>query len=66
MIGILIGIGAIFLGAKGFAPDGLPLTSKKRLTGTGAKAVGVLCILIGLVFIADGIFSLYALSQRHS
>jgi hypothetical protein len=64
MIGILIGIGAIVLGAKGFSRDGLPLTSKKRLTGTGAKVVGGICLLIGLAFIADGAYSIYVLSRR--
>ena len=58
MLGILIGIAAILLGAKGFSKNGLPFTSKKRLTGAGAKVVGVICILIGIAFIADGIFSL--------
>jgi len=66
MIGILIGVGAILLGAKGFTREGLPLTSKKRLTGTGAIVVGVICVLIGLAFIAEGMFSVYMLSQRRS
>ena len=66
MIGILIGIAAIFLGAKGFTPDGLPFTSKKRLTGTTAKVVGVICVLIGLLFIADGLYSLSTLTHRGS
>jgi hypothetical protein len=66
MIGILIGIGAILLGAKGFTRDGLPLTSSKRLTGTGAKVAGVICLLIGLAFIAEGLFSIYVISQRRS
>ena len=66
MIGILIGIGAILLGAKGFTRDGLPFTKKKRLTGAGAKVVGAICLLIGLAFIADGIYSIYMISQRSS
>jgi hypothetical protein len=58
IIGIAIGIGALILGAKGFSKDGLPFTSNKRLTGTGARIVGVICILIGLVFIAGNIYGL--------
>lgn len=44
IIGIAIGIGAIILGAKGFKPEGLPFTNSKRITGTPAKIVGVICI----------------------
>jgi hypothetical protein len=66
MIGILIGIAAILLGAKGFTRDGLSFTSKKTLTGTGAKVVGAICLLIGLAFIADGIYSIYMISHRSS
>jgi hypothetical protein len=61
MIGVLIGIGAIALGAKGFSRGGLPVTGSKRLTGFGAKAVGVICILIGLAFIADRVHSFFPL-----
>ena len=58
VIGILIGIGAIVLGAKGFTATGLPFTSTKRLEGPGAKAIGITCVLIGLAFIADGIYAM--------
>jgi hypothetical protein len=64
MIGIFIGIGAILLGLRGFSRDGLPLTSKKRLTGTGAKVIGALCLLAGLAFIADGVYSVYTISHQ--
>lgn len=66
MIGILVGIAAILLGVKGFTREGLPFTSKKRLTGTAAMVVGVICLLIGLAFLADGIYSIYVLSHRSS
>jgi hypothetical protein len=66
MIAILIGIGAILLGAKGFSSDGLPVTGKRRMTGSGAKAVGAICLLIGIAFIADGIYSIYSISHRGS
>jgi hypothetical protein len=63
-IGIFVGLAAILLGLKGFTPAGLPLTSKKRLTGTTAKVLGALCLLIGLAFIADGVYSLYTLTHQ--
>jgi hypothetical protein len=56
IIGIAIGVGAIILGARGFMPEGLPFTNSKRITGTAAKIVGVICILIGLVFIAGNVY----------
>ena len=56
IIGIVIGIAAILLGMKGFKAEGLPFTSTKRITGTSARIVGVICILIGLVFIAGSIY----------
>ena len=64
MIGIAVGIGAILRGAKGFSRGGLPLTSKKRLTGTSAKVLGAVCLLVGLAFVAGGTYSVYTLSQR--
>jgi hypothetical protein len=56
IIGIALGIGAILLGAKGFTPEGLPFTSNKRITGTSAQIIGVICILVGLVFVAGSIY----------
>jgi hypothetical protein len=64
MFGIVIGIAAILLGLKGFTPAGLPLTSKKRLTGTTAKVLGAICLLVGLAFIADGAYSVYTLTHQ--
>lgn len=66
MIGIFIGVAAILLGAKGFTRDGLPFTSKKRLTGTAAKVVGVICLLVGLALIADGVYSVYEITHTSS
>jgi hypothetical protein len=63
MFGIIIGIAAILLGLRGFSRDGLPLTSKRRLTGTAAKVVGALCLLAGLAFIADGVYMINTMTQ---
>ena len=64
MIGIVLGIAAILLGLKGFTPAGLPLTKKKRLTGTTAKILGALCLLLGLALLADGLYSVYTLTHQ--
>ena len=54
MIGIILGVFTILLGAKAFTPQGLPLTSTKHLTGTTAKVIGVVCILLGTLMIVEG------------
>ena len=56
MIGVILGVFAILLGAKAFTPKGLPLSSTRNLTGTTAKVIGVVCILLGVLFIVDGVF----------
>lgn len=48
---VLVSIGLIVLGAKGFTKQGLQVSRKTTLTGTPAKIVGVLCILGGFVLI---------------
>ena len=63
IIGIAVGIAALLLGAKGFSKDGLPFTNTKRLTGTGAKIIGAICILIGVVFIAGAVYGLIAVTR---
>lgn len=61
MLGIILGIFTIVLGAKAFTPKGLPLTGEKNLTGAPAKILGVVCILVGLAFIADGILASFSI-----
>jgi hypothetical protein len=56
MIGIILGVLSIGLGAKAFTPKGLPLSKTKDLTGPWAKVIGVFCILLGVLFILDGAF----------
>lgn len=52
MIGLVIlgfvGFAAVVLGTKGFSAEGLPLTSKKNITGTTARIIGGACMLFGL------------------
>jgi hypothetical protein len=64
MLGILIGLLPIALGIKAFTREGLPLTRSKNLKGAGGKAIGVVCILLGLAFIADGAFSAWRLAKE--
>ena len=61
MLGIILGVMTILLGAKAFSKDGIPLTREKNLTGTTATVIGIICILIGLFFLADGILALFGL-----
>lgn len=61
LLGIILGIFVIILGAKAFTPKGLPLTKEKNLTGTPAKVIGIICILLGLAFIADGVFASFSI-----
>lgn len=56
MLGIILGAFTIALGAKAFTPAGLPLSKTKNLTGTTAKVIGVICMLLGVTFILDGAF----------
>jgi len=51
IIGIAIGAFVIKLGISGFSKAGLPFSKKKRLTGTKAKVIGVLCFMLGGLFL---------------
>jgi hypothetical protein len=44
----LLVFGCFVLMKQGFSEDGIPLTGKKRVTGTAGKTLGVLCGVIGL------------------
>lgn len=57
MFGIVLGILAILLGATAFTANGLPLTKTKNLTGTPARVIGVICVLFGMLLVAEGIWS---------
>ena len=61
MVGIFLGVGAIALGVKAFTPPGLPLTTRKNLTGRSAKVIGSVCILLGLLFLTSGLVSIFRL-----
>jgi hypothetical protein len=64
MLGIIIGVLAILLGIKAFTPKGLPLTNTRNLTGMTAKIIGVACIVLGILFILDGLISTSRIISR--
>jgi hypothetical protein len=66
MLGLILGVFVILLGAKAFTPKGIPLTREKNLTGVTAKIIGVICILLGLAFLADGILASFSLLNLFS
>lgn len=48
---LLVSIGLIVLGIKGFTASGIPISKAVVLKGTSGKVAGVVCILAGLAFI---------------
>ena len=54
MLVILAGVGALaalVVGWEGLSSKGLPISSEQRLTGPWAKAIGVVCLIIGVCLI---------------
>ncbi|SIO35530.1 hypothetical protein SAMN05444166_4043 [Singulisphaera sp. GP187] len=56
MFSFILAAFTIGLGLKAFTPAGLPLNSKKNLTGVPAKVIGIVCVLLGVALIVDGVF----------
>ena len=48
---LLVSIGLVVLGIKGFTASGIPLSKRTTLKGTSGKVVGAICILAGVAFI---------------
>jgi hypothetical protein len=55
VLSIILGVMTIGLGAKAFTPGGLPLTWARSLTGGLGREVGVACIVLGALLMADGV-----------
>ena len=55
MLSWILAVFVFLLGAKAFTKDGIPLTRNKNLHGTGGKICGVLCFLLGIFLVLDGI-----------
>lgn len=66
MLGLILGVFVILLGAKAFTEKGIPLTKEKNLTGATAKIIGVICILLGLLFLADGLLASFSIVKLFS
>jgi hypothetical protein len=62
VIAMAIGIVAILLGVKGFTPEGIPFTKKTHIKGTAGIIVGIVCLLLGILFLIGGALPL--LRQR--
>ncbi len=58
IIGIVIGIATIGLGAKAFKPEGIPLSKKKNIKGVPAIIIGVFCIILGVGFMLLSLIAL--------
>ncbi|MBS0261342.1 MAG: hypothetical protein JSS02_05245 [Planctomycetes bacterium] len=56
MLGVILGVFTFLLGAKGFSAEGLPLTKNRNITGGTAKVIGVVCMLLGGLFVLEGLF----------
>jgi hypothetical protein len=59
-----VGLGIMFMGAKGFSEDGIPLTYDRNLDGTTGRCVGVACLLLGSPFLLAAVLLLVAASTR--
>ena len=57
---LLVSIGLIVLGVKGFTASGIPLSKTVVLKGTSGKIAGVICILAGILFIPAFILAFLA------
>ena len=58
LISISVGLGAIGLGLKGFSTEGLHVSENRRITGTPAIIIGIICLLVGIALIAVGVYLL--------
>ncbi len=59
---LLVSIGLIVLGIKGFTASGIPFTSTTTLKGTTGKIVGVACILGGVMLVPVFMLIVWAFS----
>jgi MFS superfamily sulfate permease-like transporter len=66
MLSWILAIFVFILGAKAFTKDGIPLTRTKKLQGTGGMICGILCMLLGLVFVLDGLLWLSSAARLFS
>jgi hypothetical protein len=61
-----LGLGIMFLGAKGFSQEGIPLTYDKSLCGNTGRCVGIACLLLGSPMVLFALVILFtATAGRH-
>jgi hypothetical protein len=64
VLSLVIGFIAIGMGVKAMTPAGIPLTRQKQLHGFWAKVAGGFCLLVGLLMLADGAWSLVRVGRQ--
>ncbi len=57
MLGLILGVFVIILGAKAFTASGIPFTREKNITGTPAYIIGGIVVLFGLALVVSGALS---------
>lgn len=63
MLSWILAVFVFILGAKAFTKDGIPLTRTKKLQGKAGIICGVLCILLGLLLVFDGLLGMASLAR---
>ena len=59
IIGVVVALLAFGLAAKGFSPAGLPVTNKVIVRGKAGKILGVVCLVIGALFLLGAAFQVF-------
>jgi hypothetical protein len=62
---LIAGIGGIVLGIKGLGAEGIPFTKDKKITGTPAVVVGIICLVVCVpLLVAGAYFTLVFFTHR--
>jgi len=64
MLSLVLAFVVIGMGIKAMTPAGIPLTRQKQLHGTWAKVAGGFCLLLGVLFLADGVWSIARVTKQ--
>jgi hypothetical protein len=55
-----LGLGIMFLGAKGFSEEGIPLTYDQHICGAKGRCIGIVCLLLGSPMLLAALLLLFA------